>query len=112
MRQLFQNLISNGLKFFHPSRPPQVWVQSQPSPPDCTVISVTDNGIGIEEEFLTEIFKPFYRLHGKADYEGSGIGLALCEKIVKYHQGSISVESKKGEGSVFKIILPLEPPHE
>jgi signal transduction histidine kinase len=112
MRQLFQNLISNALKFSHRSRPPRVVVQNNPSPAHCVTLSVADNGIGMEEEFLSEIFKPFYRLHGKADYEGSGIGLALCEKIVKHHGGSISVESKKGEGSVFKVTLPRGTAHE
>lgn len=108
MRQLFQNLISNGLKFSHRSRPPRVTVKSETSAPHFAMISVTDNGIGIEKEFLTEIFKPFYRLHGKADYEGSGIGLALCEKIVKRHGGGIMVESKINEGSVFRVTLPLD----
>ena len=105
IRQLFQNLISNALKFHLPDKAPRVLVQSRELDGGRVEISVEDNGIGIEEKFFNRIFKPFERLHGRAEFEGSGIGLAICEKIVAHHEGEIFVKSQPKEGSTFKVVL-------
>ncbi|MGZ3930751.1 MAG: sensor histidine kinase [Bacteroidia bacterium] len=71
-------------------------------------ISVSDNGIGFSQEFAEDIFTIFKRLHGKSEYSGTGIGLALCRKIADNHQGKIMASSKKSEGATFRILLPLK----
>jgi signal transduction histidine kinase len=71
---------------------------------------VKDNGIGFEEEHSARIFEAFYRLHGRSQYSGSGIGLAICKKIVELHHGTISATSNHGEGATFTIILPCDQP--
>lgn len=107
MRQLFQNLIGNALKFHKPEEPPLVKVYTMEDAANgfCS-IAVEDNGIGIEEAYYDKIFGVFQRLNGKNEYEGSGIGLAVCKKILQRHSGSIRVESKPGNGSRFIILLP------
>ncbi len=107
MRQLFQNLISNGLKY-HGDQKPVVKVYSHSSSsPGFWEIHVKDNGIGFDEGYLDRIFKPFQRLHGRsAPYQGTGIGLAICRRIVERHGGSITAESKPGEGATFIVQLP------
>lgn len=120
MRQLFQNLIANAVKFQRPGVPPVVEVYgelvTEPSPdqngepvPTCR-ISVRDNGIGFDEKYLDRIFQVFQRLHGRDEYEGTGVGLALCRKIVERHGGTITARSRVGQGSVFIVILPLRKP--
>jgi PAS domain S-box-containing protein len=105
MHQLFQNLIANALKFHRSDVPPIVRVTGECS--DGTVrIDVADNGIGFEEQYTSRIFQPFQRLYGMSQYEGSGIGLAICRKIVERHGGSITAQSQPGEGSTFTVILP------
>ncbi|NJN54103.1 MAG: HAMP domain-containing protein [Anaerolineae bacterium] len=111
MRQLFQNLLVNGLKFHKPNTPPVIWVKGEKiSPnnhlPDCWQISITDNGIGFEEKYVDRIFTIFQRLHGRHGYEGTGVGLAICRKIVERHNGHISAHSKPEEGATFIITLP------
>jgi len=106
MRQLFQNLIANALKF-HGEAQPRIKIYSRPTGHDCRIF-VEDNGIGFDEKYLDRIFEPFQRLHGKSAYEGTGMGLAICRKIVERHGGSITAKSKPGEGSTFIITLPLE----
>jgi signal transduction histidine kinase len=112
MRQLLQNLIGNGLKFHQPDVPPTVEVEAHDGSVDGFVkqvqITVRDNGIGFEERYLDRIFQPFQRLHGRGEYEGSGIGLAICRKIVERHGGSITAESRPGQGSTFVVSLPLK----
>ncbi len=109
MRQLFQNLISNALKFHKPGKPPQVTVKMQPGDSNTSVqIRVTDNGIGFDEKYLDRIFTIFQRLHGRFEYEGTGIGLAVCRKIVDRHAGFITAESKSDQGSTFLVTLPLK----
>lgn len=104
MIQLFQNLVSNGVKF-RGERKPVVKIE-------CTerggyhLIKVKDNGIGIAPEYQDKIFEMFRRLHTREEYEGTGIGLATCKKIVDRHAGKIWVESVAGEGSIFNIELP------
>jgi len=108
MRQLFQNLLSNALKFHEPGQSPQVEVTNSELGPERVQISVKDNGIGFDESFTERIFQPFQRLHTRSEYEGSGIGLAVCRKIVERHGGEISAQSKPGEGAVFKVTLPVK----
>lgn len=106
LRQLLQNLIANALKF-RGKADPVVWVDCVERPDDW-VISVTDNGIGIAAENLKSIFQPFQRLHARSEYEGSGLGLATCQRIVAQHGGKIWVESKPGEGSSFRFTCPKQ----
>jgi PAS domain S-box-containing protein len=120
MRQLLQNLIGNALKFHPKVEPPRVRIYSQllkaedPKPLGNSAkdtlcqICVEDNGIGFDEEYLDRIFNPFQRLHGRNDYEGTGMGLAICRKIVERHNGSITAQSSRGQGSTFIVTLPLQ----
>jgi hypothetical protein len=103
--QVFQNLIGNALKFCPPDRKPWVDVAALPDGYDV-VFSVTDNGIGIEERFLEKIFGVFQRLHTRDEYEGTGIGLTLCRKIVERHGGRIWAQSSPGNGTTFRFTLP------
>lgn len=106
IEMVFQNLIGNALKFRSPDRPPQVMVSAEVEGSEL-VFRVADNGIGIEERFLEKIFAAFQRLHTRDKYEGSGIGLSLCEKIIQRHGGRIWAESEMGRGSIFQFTLPL-----
>jgi light-regulated signal transduction histidine kinase (bacteriophytochrome) len=102
--QLFQNLVSNGIKFCRdPS--PRIHVTAFRNENE-TVFSVRDNGIGIEQEHIEEIFQVFRRLHNRKEFPGTGIGLATCKKIVEWHGGRIWVESRPGEGATFLFTLP------
>ena len=116
MRQLFQNLIGNALKFHKPGVQPIIKVNSKPGSAggngsnadrQCQII-VEDNGIGFDEKYLDRIFTPFQRLHGRGEYEGTGIGLAVCRKIVERHGGTLTASSRPREGSVFIITLPVK----
>jgi PAS domain S-box-containing protein len=117
MRQLLQNLIGNALKFHRPGVAPIVRVSAEVSAgPDengrvqsagiCR-LSVADNGIGFDEKYLDRVFTIFQRLHGRGKYEGTGIGLAICRRIVERHGGSITARSQAGEGSTFIASLPV-----
>ncbi len=106
MRQLFQNLISNALKFHKPGVPPRVHIKSEKRVKGSWTLVVEDEGIGFDEKYLNRIFQPFRRLHRQEEFDGSGMGLAVCKKIVSLHRGSITAESKKGQGSRFIIVLP------
>ncbi len=110
MRQLMQNLIGNALKYHRAEVPPVVKVYSKPvedpSPESCQIL-VDDNGIGFEEIYAERIFTIFQRLHGRTEYEGTGVGLAVCRKIVERHGGSIRARSTPGEGSSFIVTLPI-----
>lgn len=114
MRQLLQNLISNGLKFRQPDLPPVVQVDGRILPNSYHTptlqLTVTDNGIGFDEKYLPRLFTMFQRLHGRDEYEGTGIGLALCRRIVERHHGSITAHSQPGAGATFIITLPLKQP--
>lgn len=123
MRQLMQNLVSNALKFRRPDAAPEITV-------DATVISsssplfpsrlngsqvtlwcrvtVSDNGIGFDEKYLDRIFKVFQRLHGRTEFEGSGIGLSVCRRIAERHNGDITAASVPGQGTTFIITLPVK----
>jgi light-regulated signal transduction histidine kinase (bacteriophytochrome) len=105
MIQLFQNLISNGIKFSKSE--PTIMVSSKIEN-DNYVFSVRDNGIGIETQYFDKIFEIFKRLNLRDQFEGTGIGLAICKRIVENHNGAIWVESKPGKGSVFHFTIPIK----
>jgi signal transduction histidine kinase len=114
MRQLFQNLIGNAIKFRKKDVDPIVKITANftdqhdlPVPGRAVVISIADNGIGFEQQFKEQIFVIFQRLHSRTEYEGTGIGLATCRKIVERHQGIIDAIGQPGEGSTFVITFPL-----
>lgn len=127
MRQLLQNLVSNALKFHHRGEPPVISIRSQllqnteqPTegysatvetrnfgPLHCQII-VQDNGIGFEMKYLDRIFNVFQRLHGRCEYEGTGMGLAICRKIAERHGGSITATSTPGQGATFIVTLPVK----
>ena len=107
IRQVFQNLISNALKFSRTDSPPHISIHSENVPAGCVTITVKDNGIGFDTRYADKIFALFHRLNTKDKYEGSGIGLAVTKKIIDKHGGSISARSEEGIGSEFKIVLPL-----
>ncbi|OIN59947.1 PAS domain-containing protein [Arsenicibacter rosenii] len=121
LSQLFQNLLSNAIKFRKPGEPPVVTVTSEKvaeehlppviHPPRKTEyyyrISVADNGIGFDNKYLDRIFEVFQRLHGKSTYEGTGIGLAICQKVVANHGGAITARSEAGHGATFDVYLPV-----
>ena len=106
MRQLFQNLISNGLKYRRPNIPPKIIITSVPNDNGLYKLSVEDNGIGIEKKYRDKVFEPFKRINGLTKAMGSGMGLFICSKIVDRHNGTISVESNNNEGATFIILLP------
>ncbi|HXD78779.1 MAG TPA: ATP-binding protein [Puia sp.] len=118
MRQVFQNIISNALKFSKKDIPPRVSIRCSrlrekgfDSPeeemgPYC-LIRVIDNGIGFDKKYQTRIFTLFERLHGKDEYEGSGIGLSIAKRIVEHHNGLIAALSSPGKGSEFLLLLPI-----
>jgi signal transduction histidine kinase/cell division protein FtsB len=120
MRQLLQNLISNALKFRREEEAPVVkiwgqllerdeplWTQELSARPMCQIM-VQDNGIGFDEKYLDRIFTVFQRLHGRNEYEGTGVGLAICRKIVERHGGTITAKSILGQGATFIVTLPVE----
>ncbi len=106
VHQLLQNLIGNGLKFHREGIAPEITVRSRRVNDNIVQVGVEDNGIGIEEANYEKIFGMFQRLHSREDYGGTGIGLAVCKKIVERHGGSIGVNSAPGKGSTFWFTMP------
>ena len=123
MRQLFQNLISNALKFQKPGERAEVAIEGLiyevrertagevaiPGQRICKIV-VRDNGIGFDPKFADQIFVVFQRLHSRSEYEGTGIGLAVCRKITDRHGGSIVAKSAEGQGAAFIVTLPVTQP--
>jgi signal transduction histidine kinase len=114
MAQLFQNLIGNAIKFHAPEQHPKVTVSANvlSSLPALCQITVSDDGIGFDEKYLERMFQPFERLHSKQDFEGTGMGLAICRKIVERHQGAITAHSAPGQGASFIVTIPIRQPKE
>ncbi|MDN3641047.1 ATP-binding protein [Simiduia curdlanivorans] len=114
MGQLFMNLIGNALKFVAKGETPQVHISVTEMMLDDLdqipgyEIRITDNGIGFDEQYLDKVFSAFQRLHGREEYEGTGIGLAICRRIVERHGGSISAQSEPGKGATFIVRLPAQ----
>jgi len=120
MKRLFQNIISNGIKFHKPDEKPVVEIRGHKekstvlnarfglslADPEYVIVTVKDNGIGFDEKYTEKIFTLFHRLHGRNEYEGTGIGLSICRKIVNNHKGFITAHSTENVGSEFIIILP------
>jgi signal transduction histidine kinase len=109
MRQLFQNLLGNALKFRRPDVTPELRVEARVVD-HIAQLTVQDNGIGFDEQYATRIFRAFERLHGTRAYPGTGIGLALCRKIVERHHGTITAAGEIDEGSTFTVRLPVTQP--
>jgi len=122
MRQLFQNLIANALKFQRPEQPPIVKVYGQflnghaqhpegnPTVDRLYQITVEDNGIGFDEKYVDRLFVIFQRLHGRGEYEGNGVGLAICRRIAERHGGNIAAKSTQGAGATFIVTMPTTHP--
>ena len=120
LRQLFQNLLSNALKFTPPDRVPSVQISALPRPSahmqalypnasgDFLEVSVQDNGIGFEQKHVERIFNLFQRLHGRNEFAGTGIGLAVYKKVVDNHGGYLTASSQPGQGATFLIYLPVQ----
>ncbi|MCE5341497.1 MAG: PAS domain S-box protein [Planctomycetaceae bacterium] len=106
IRQMLQNIIANGIKYQPKDRTPKITIASKPDADGMVRIEVSDNGIGIKPEYLTSIFAMFKRLHTRNEYEGTGIGLAVCKKIAERHGGKIGAESEYGKGSTFWFTVP------
>jgi PAS domain S-box-containing protein len=120
LAQVFQNIISNSLKFVKANTQPVIHISSQtmlgaaiprsglvPNIQYC-IIKITDNGIGFDEDYAGKIFDLFQRLHARTEYKGTGIGLAICKKIVEHHYGQLFAKSREGEGASFFIVLPIK----
>jgi signal transduction histidine kinase len=106
LHQILQNLISNALKFHRDGVPLHVRVAAGTEGARCTV-TVTDNGIGFDDQYGERIFGTFQRLHGRGEYEGTGIGLSIARKIAWRHNGDITATGVPGEGATFNLTLPL-----
>ncbi|MGB8226935.1 MAG: ATP-binding protein [Sedimentisphaerales bacterium] len=107
IRQVMHQLITNSLKYHKNDIPPEIVIRAYPQDNQMVCIEVEDNGIGIKEEYLNYAFNPFKRLHTEQSYEGVGIGLTICKKIVERHGGQIGIRSVYGQGTVVWFILPL-----
>ena len=119
MRQLFQNLLSNALKFQPAGQSPVISIRAEiikgqfagtpeedPYAEQCR-ITVKDNGIGFEEKYLDKVFAVFQRLHGRTEFEGTGVGLAVCRRITDRHGGTITAKSQLNEGASFIVTVPV-----
>jgi signal transduction histidine kinase len=122
MQQLFHNLISNALKYSKPDTPPEITIRSQLAKgadahlnlpvqeldKPYYLIEVSDNGIGFEQQYAEQIFEMFQRLHGKMEYSGTGVGLAIARKVVENHNGYIWATGEPGKGATFHVLLPFQ----
>lgn len=116
-QQLFHNILSNAIKYRKNEITPHIKISASVVPNDMILlspkkeaykISIADNGIGFEQEYANKIFELFQRLHGKAEYAGTGVGLAICKRIVQNHNGIITAESEPGNGATFNIYIPKD----
>jgi light-regulated signal transduction histidine kinase (bacteriophytochrome) len=108
-RQVFRNLIANAIKYRNPDLAPKVHVGGKRHDRDC-VFSVRDKGIGVEPDYKEYIFGLFKRLHTEGEYSGTGIGLAICQRVVERYNGRIRVESEPGQRSTFTFTIPFDAP--
>lgn len=106
--RVFQNLLQNSLKFVATERHPVIEITVVERTEEHITLAFRDNGIGFDNQYATRIFNLFERLHGKSEFEGTGMGLAICRKIVEKHNGSIWAEGRENEGSVFYMQLPVK----
>jgi len=106
LQEVFRNLIGNAIKFRAVGRAPVIRITAGVEPGGCVTVTVADNGIGFDQVYAERIFRPFERLHSRREYDGSGIGLAICEKLVDHMGARINASSKPGEGASFTIIFP------
>jgi signal transduction histidine kinase len=110
MRQLVLNLVGNALKFSKPGVPPIVrittGIESSGPGGEQWWMDIADNGIGFDQEYADRVFQPFQRLHGRGEYEGTGMGLAVCRRIADRYGWSLTVKSTPGEGTTFTMIFP------
>jgi hypothetical protein len=107
IRQLLQNLLGNAIKFHAPGQAPQVSIRAWPDEAGRHTLCVSDRGVGFDEKYLDRIFNPFQRLHGRQDYPGTGMGLAIVKKIVERHGATLSASSRPGEGARFCVSFPV-----
>jgi light-regulated signal transduction histidine kinase (bacteriophytochrome) len=116
MHQLLLNLLSNALKFQPANAQPVVKINSRlfnaPSGERLCELRVEDNGIGFDEKYLEKVFAVFQRLHGRNEYEGTGVGLAVCRRITDRHHGTVTAKSQLGQGATFIVTLPMEQPEQ
>lgn len=105
LQQLFTNLISNSIKFQRKDTTLQIDIRLEKENKKSFVVAYQDNGIGFEQQFATQILKPFQRLHGRSEYEGTGIGLAICQKLMERHKGNIKAKSKPNKGATFLLLF-------
>ena len=110
MQQLFQNLVGNALKFHKQNETPIINITVQKLNARYWEISIEDNGVGFDEKYIDRIFNPFQRLHSSSEFEGTGMGTAICQKIVERHGGTITANSAINKGSTFIVRLPQVPP--
>ena len=108
LTQVLQNLVANGLKFVRPGESPHLRIYARQDGGFVSV-AVEDHGIGVPAEHRDAIFEPFRRLHGRAEYEGTGIGLAICRKIAEKHGGGVWIEETEGGGASFFVSVPAAP---
>jgi signal transduction histidine kinase len=109
LRQVLQNLLSNALKFHREGVPLHVRFTTETADGGRCVVAVEDNGIGFDDKYAERIFGTFQRLHGRSQYEGTGIGLSIARKIAWRHDGDITATAVDGEGATFRLTLPLAP---
>lgn len=118
MQQVFYNILANSLKYTASGKAVQIRITAEKADPgkkdgmedskNSWRISIEDNGIGFEQQYAKRIFEPFQRLHGKMEYPGTGVGLAICKKIIQYHGGTMEASGFPGRGSRFDIFLPAD----